>query len=182
MTRRLTEAPRRVHAAAAVKKARERKGPSFETELEEAKAKSAAQLLFRCARRLDAHALRTLPWPEGSPRPRPAHTALLPHVDLDGTRITEIANRLGVSKQAVGQLVDELEAMGLLERIPDPSDGRAKLVCFTEAGRRSLLLGLGHLQSIEADLKRALGARRFDALREALTALDLYLDELEPEG
>ena len=67
---------------------------------------------------------------------RPAHTALFPHIDLSGTRQTALARRMGVSKQAVGQLVSELEQMGALERVPDPSDGRARLVRFAagEAG------------------------------------------------
>ena len=46
---------------------------------------------------------------------RPSHTALLPHIDLEGTRLTVLAERLGVSKQATSQLVGDMEEMGMVE-------------------------------------------------------------------
>jgi hypothetical protein len=49
----------------------------------------------------------------GRPRLRRSHTSLLPHIDLGGTRVTDLAERLGVSKQAASQLVDDLEAIGV---------------------------------------------------------------------
>lgn len=69
---------------------------------------------------------------------QPAHAGVIIHLRGGGLRLTELAERAGVSKQAMGKLVDELEAIGYLERTPDPADGRAKMVRFSRAGRRLL--------------------------------------------
>lgn len=145
-------------------------------ELAAAKAASVAQLLFKAARLLNERAVARARTPPGAPRLRPAHTGLFPHIDLAGTRLTELARRLGISKQAVGQLVDELEQMGAIERVPDPADGRAKLIRFSRRPGRSLLDGLRHLQTIEAELAEELGAERMRALHEGLTALLAVLE------
>lgn len=150
--------------------------PSFPEALEAAKRASTAQLLFRCARLLNERALATLPAEPDEPRPRPAHMALFPHIALEGTRPSELAKRLGVSKQAVGQLVGELEAMGTVERRPDPDDGRAKRVVFTEHGLQSILQGLEHLRRVEAELAEAIGKDTMGSLREALLVLHDHLD------
>lgn len=144
--------------------------------LEALKRSSALQLLFKCARLANdeaiAHARRTL----NAPGLRVAHTALFPHIDLDGTRVTELAARLEVSKQAVGQLVNELEAMGLIERRPDPRDGRAKLVYFA-GGAAGIEQGMNALVQVERDLADAIGADRHAALVDALQALEAVLLE-----
>jgi DNA-binding MarR family transcriptional regulator len=151
--------------------------PAFVERLEQAKAASMGQLLFKCARLLNEQALARVEQPEGTPRIRPAHTSLFPHLDLEGTRLTELARRLGISKQAVGQLVDELEQMQLIERVPDPSDGRAKLIRFAQTKGASLLDGLAHLRRFEAELGEALGAPRMAALHDALGALLVVLED-----
>lgn len=144
---------------------------SYRATLEQAKRASTLQLLFRAARLLDEEALRRVAARPGRPRLRRAHTSLFPHVDLEGTRITDLASRLGVTKQAVSQLVTELEELGVLERAPDPDDARARLVRFTELGRAGLLDGLGLLRELEAECARELGERRMSELRRALLAL-----------
>ena len=140
--------------------------------IEAAKAASTAQLLFRCARLLDAYAIGRLRAVSGQPI-RPAHTKLFPHIDLAGTRPTELARRLGISKQAVGPLVADLEAMGVVERVPDPSDRRARLVRFAAGpdGDHVLLHGLRHLAAVEAELAAALGTGRWSTLHGLLTDL-----------
>ena len=59
---------------------------------------------------------------------------LLGHLDRDGTPQGRLVERLGLSKQAVQQLVDDLVARGVLTRSPDPADRRARIVCFTDQG------------------------------------------------
>jgi DNA-binding MarR family transcriptional regulator len=145
--------------------------PTFAARLEQAKAESVAQLLFKCARLLNEQALARVKLPEGAPRIRPAHTSLFPHIDLAGTRLTELAKRMGISKQAVGQLVDELEQLEVIERIADPEDGRAKLIRFRQRPGASLLDGLAHLRRFETELGDALGPARMAALHDGLTAL-----------
>ncbi|EDM75709.1 transcriptional regulatory protein [Plesiocystis pacifica SIR-1] len=148
----------------------------FVAAVEAVKAQSLAQRLFKCARLLDEQAVARLPTTPGAPRIRPAHTKLYPHIDHGGTRLTELARRMGISKQAVGQLVDDLEAMGALERVPDPEDGRAKLICFSRSPGVSILDGFAVLRDFETELAEAIGAARAARLHRDLGVL---LAELE---
>jgi DNA-binding MarR family transcriptional regulator len=63
-----------------------------------------------------------------------AHIHITRHLDLQGTRLTELAAKAGMSKQAMGDLVDQCEAWGLVTREPDPRDARARIVQFTPTG------------------------------------------------
>ena len=146
-----------------------------EQALEARKRASTAQLLFKCARIVNERAIARLRSETGLPV-RVAHTLLFPHVDFEGVRLTELAEKLGVSKQAVGQLVDELEQMGALERVSDPRDGRAKLIRFSSRGREGIFQGLGVLAEIERELESALGAKRFAELHRALLELADHLE------
>jgi DNA-binding MarR family transcriptional regulator len=62
------------------------------------------------------------------------HGAVLAYLDPDGVRATELSRLSGQYKQIIGTLIDELESLGYVERRPDPSDRRAKLICPTERG------------------------------------------------
>lgn len=156
---------------------------AFRRQLEARKRASTLQLLFKAARlaneRAVAHVRRTRPRSAGLRR---AHTSLFPHIDLAGTRLTELARRVGTSKQAVAQLVDELETMGVLEKHPDPDDGRAKRICFSEAGQTALIDGLEALDEVEAGLTAQMGERRMLALWGALTKLLEVLDAPPDSG
>lgn len=148
-----------------------RMGPkAYADELEEEKSKRTVQLLFKAARLLNERAIGRVRARTGRPV-RVAHTALLPHVDLEGTRLTELAKRLGTSKQAAGQLVDELEEMGLLERAADPTDARAKLVRFSKKGRQAILDGLEVLREIEDEMRAVVGDAKMRATHDALAAV-----------
>ena len=152
-----------------------RRATDERSEIEAAKRVSAGHLLLKAARLLNERAtarVRELARVEF----RTPHTALLPHIDFEGTRLTELAARVGTSKQAVGELVAELEDMGFLRRDPDPADARARLVRFTAHGRRALLHGLSILAEIEAELAVEIGSTRMDRLRADLGRL---LDALE---
>jgi DNA-binding MarR family transcriptional regulator len=143
---------------------------TFKGKLETEKSKSTVQLLFKAARLLNEIAIARVR--EKTKQPvRVAHTTLLPHIDLDGTRLTDLAARLNVTKQAAQQLVDELVEMGILERGPDPNDARAKLVKFSKRGKAGLFEGLATLAEIEGDLKKLVGEAKMRAVHEALTAI-----------
>ncbi|MCR9164892.1 MAG: MarR family winged helix-turn-helix transcriptional regulator [Nannocystaceae bacterium] len=145
-------------------------------EFELRKRSSLGQVLMKAARLLNEQAIDRVR-ARTEQDLRPAHTAVFPHIDLEGTRLTVLAARMGMSKQAVGQLVGELEAMEVVERVPDPSDGRAKLVRFCQRdGKLVLFEGLAVLIEFEAELAEQLGRERIDALHAQLTAL---LDVLE---
>lgn len=79
---------------------------------------------------------------------------------------------MGISKQAVQQLVDGLEAEGILQRLNDPEDRRGKVVVFTEKGLAALSDGEHIKRAIERGYHERLGEARFSALMEALRALD----------
>ena len=67
-----------------------------------------------------------------------AHMGVFQNIDHppEGTRQTELASRMQITKQALGEVVDALEHAGYVERLPDPADRRAKLVRLTPAGER----------------------------------------------
>jgi DNA-binding MarR family transcriptional regulator len=147
-----------------------------EAEIEAAKRESVGHLLLKAARLFNERAIARVRAETGADL-RAAHTALFPHIDFAGTRLTQLAARVGTSKQAVGELVAELEAMGMLRRAVDPADARARLVSFTPRGKRALLHGLGVLGELEAELAEALGKARLDRLRADLTRLLAALQE-----
>jgi DNA-binding MarR family transcriptional regulator len=152
---------------------------SDQARFERAKRHSWAERLFRASRRVNEYALSTLA-SEGLDI-RVSHTTLFPHIDYEGTRLVELAARVGTSKQAVGQLVDDLERQKVLERIPDPSDGRAKLIRFSRRGGFTLLDGLRRLQAVEAVLEAKLGPRDTAHLSRILDRLIDAVDEVQAE-
>ncbi len=79
-----------------------------------------------------------------------AHIHITRHLARKGSRLTELAERAGMSKQAMGDLVDQCEAWGLVTREPDPRDARARLVVFTPTG----LLWLQAFQAAVAQAER----------------------------
>jgi DNA-binding MarR family transcriptional regulator len=140
------------------------------------KEASLAQLLFAAARLYNERAMARVQ--ARVPQARAAHTQLLPYIELGGSRATEVAARVGISKQAVGQLVDELVALGMLEREADPRDRRAQLIRFTEVGLAELVRGFDVLDGIERELGTAVGAATLARLRRDLATLGPALSRL----
>lgn len=151
--------------------------PPRDSELDARKRQSVAQLLFKCARLVNERAIARVNEQPSAIRLRTSHTNLFPHLDFEGVRITELARRLDVSKQAVSQTIAELELMDVVETIPDPSDGRARLARFTDKGRAAILQGLTVLRDIESDIERSIGKSKFEELHRALLALEHMLDQ-----
>lgn len=154
---------------------------SYKQQVEEAKRSSVAQLLFRCARLLNGQAVARLRERSGQEGLRVVHTRLFPHIDLEGTRLTELAKRLEVSKQAASQWVDELSAMGVLEKVADPSDGRARLIRFSQEGQTGLLAGLALLRDVEGELAQEFGVVEMEQLHGLLLRLLPILERREEE-
>ena len=100
-----------------------------------------------------------------------AHTTLLANLDIEGTRITTLAERGGVTKQAMGQLVLELEQRGYVARTADAADARATRVTFTEAGWEFLRDAYEIKLEIDAAYTAILGERRMQSLRSILNML-----------
>ncbi len=106
---------------------------------------------------------------------RIAHTAVFQHVRDAGSRVTELAERAQLTKPTVVYLVNDLEAMGYVERFPDPGDGRAKLVRLTERGLAARQAGRAAVVEIEAEWGAALGEEQMAKLRELLLELRAFL-------
>ena len=73
-----------------------------------------------------------------------------------------------MTKQSIGEIVDDLEALGYVERIPDPADKRAKLICLTQKGRQAQRVGYGLFAKIERAWAKRYGSERVAELRELL--------------
>jgi DNA-binding MarR family transcriptional regulator len=71
---------------------------------------------------------------EGYPEITVVHLNLYRNLDMDGNRLTELASRANMTKQGMQELVDRAEALGFVERRPDPDDRRAKAVAFNNRG------------------------------------------------
>ena len=102
---------------------------------------------------------------------RSAHGAVFQYLDDTGTTVSVLAERARMTKQAMAELVGHLEQRGYVERVPDPSDRRAKLVLATDKGRQIFAIARAGVPEIEARIAEVVGADRVAALREDLEAL-----------
>lgn len=102
---------------------------------------------------------------------KPSHSAVFAQIKADGSRLTALARGANMTPQAMGELVDELEEMGYLERRPDPSDRRAKLIVLTETGRACVAAGVATVGGIEERITATLGERGHRQLRALLAKL-----------
>jgi DNA-binding MarR family transcriptional regulator len=100
-----------------------------------------------------------------------AQARVLMRVDPEGTRLTVLAESAQVTKQTAGFLVDQLEKAGYVERVPDPTDGRARLVRVTEKAKDAVPVANAEMARIEAEWEQHIGKRRMGQLREALDML-----------
>jgi DNA-binding MarR family transcriptional regulator len=117
---------------------------------------------------------------EEFPDLRPAHLIVFQMIDHPpgGTRLTELAERAQMTPQSMGELIDTLEARGYVERIPDPADRRAKLICYTARGWEAHERGAESVAAIQFSWAQRIGADKFDQLIVLLR--ELY-DHLQSE-
>lgn len=108
----------------------------------------------------------------GFPDIRPAHSInLFRVIDAGGTRPGELARRAGITPQAMAEIVRYLEARGYAERVPDPADGRARIVRLTPRGRQASAVAARVFTGLEARWEQHLGQRRMAQLRQMLSEL-----------
>lgn len=98
-----------------------------------------------------------------------AHIHITRHLELQGTRLTDLAQRAGMTKQAMGDLVTQCEAWGLVTREPDPRDARARLVCFT-------VTGLAWLQAFQDAVAQAEREFRIEVGADVATVVKIGLE------
>ncbi|MDQ0379441.1 MarR family winged helix-turn-helix transcriptional regulator [Amycolatopsis thermophila] len=100
-----------------------------------------------------------------------AQARLLQRLNPGGSRLTELAEAAQVTKQTAGFLVDQLERAGYVRRVPDPTDGRARLIQATAKARAAAPIAEDEIARIEKEWEEHVGKRRMTQLREALGKL-----------
>ncbi len=118
--------------------------------------------------------LATAGFPDAPPRFHP----IFENIDPEGTRLTVLAARTGLTHQSVGEVVAELERRRFVERAADPTDGRARLVCLTDDGRAMVRAAIEQIAAIEREWtdrwqSSGLTGDLRVALRRALDDVDL---------
>lgn len=99
---------------------------------------------------------------------RLVHGCVFRYMKEQGLRLTEIAERGNMTKQSAGEVVDDLVALGYVERVPDPDDRRAKIIRLTERGEAAQSFGFRLLAEIEQRWGERYGAERIADLRATL--------------
>lgn len=102
---------------------------------------------------------------------RRAHNAVFVFVPAAGIRLTDLAEAAHLSKQAMGELVDELVGKGYFERVPDPTDGRAKLIVWAERGEEAHRATMELFAGLERELADHLEDDAYDELKSGLLEL-----------
>lgn len=100
-----------------------------------------------------------------------AQARMFQRVDHSGSRLTRLAESAQVTKQTAGVLVDELERGGYVERVPDPTDGRARLIMVTDRGHDVIRVATARQQEIEQRWRDHLGPTASAQLHRALVRL-----------
>lgn len=113
----------------------------------------------------------------GRPDIKPSHNAVFAHLGDDARRAADLAAAAGMTRQSMGELVRELVDLGILEMVPDPSDGRAKLVTFSREGKTFATAGFRHLRAVEDRLEAEFGDE-YEAARRVLERLSDVLDDI----
>jgi DNA-binding MarR family transcriptional regulator len=100
----------------------------------------------------------------------------------DGSRLTDLADQAQMSKQSAGVLVDQLERLGYARRVPDPTDGRARLIVIEERGRQAAEVAMATSTEILAEWTAFLGTRNFTLLHQILDQLREITDPYAHEA
>ena len=104
----------------------------------------------------------------GHPEINLSHSVVLRHIDVDGTPLSVVTKRAGVSRQAVAKVARQLEALGYLATLPDPTDRRAKVLKLTPSGMRLFAACIEAYEAFEGELAQSIGRRRLEQFRNTL--------------
>jgi DNA-binding MarR family transcriptional regulator len=141
---------------------------------------NVGRLLNNAVRKFESRVIELLA--EGGHREvRLSYLHLTRNLDRSGTRATELARRAAMTKQAMTEIIGHCEKLGLVKRTADPSDGRAKIVMFTELGLEWLNSFKEALGQAEREMREELGHQRLQALCSALADYGRTFDPLEAE-
>jgi DNA-binding MarR family transcriptional regulator len=102
---------------------------------------------------------------------RASHDCVFRHLTPEGVRLRYLAECSQLTPPAIGEHVDELERLGYVERVPDPSDRRAKLIRPTKRGAAFMQAAYDALAEIEREWTAVVGAKALTRLRDELAEL-----------
>ena len=117
----------------------------------------------------------------GRPDIKPAHNAVFSIMGAEGERASSLAARAGITRQSMGEVIRELVDLGILEMVPDPEDGRAKVIRYTEEGTRFTNEGFRHIRSLEDRFVEEFG-EDYEAARHVMERVVAVLEELDREA
>lgn len=125
-------------------------------------------LVDRAGRALQADMVREA-HRRGHPEIKQAHNAVFSMLTTSGARAADMAARAGMTRQSMGEVIRDLVALGILEMVPDPADGRAKIVKYTEQGLAFARRGYQHIIDLEAKFAAEFGEKEYATVREVLS-------------
>ncbi|WP_433166447.1 MarR family winged helix-turn-helix transcriptional regulator [Kribbella sp. CA-247076] len=132
-------------------------------------------LVDRANRALQADMVRT-EHRDGHLELKPAHNVVFATLTRDGSRAADMAARAGITRQSMGEVIRELVALDILEMRPDPEDGRAKLVTYTEHGIEVASDGYNHLKDLEERFAAEFGEEDYNTARDVLARIADLVD------
>lgn len=138
---------------------------------------NVGRLLNNARNRFDQRVLEILS-ENGHKEIRFSHFNLIRNLDIEGTIATELAKRAGITKQAMGDIVEQCVQFGIVERVINEQDRRAKIVKFNEAGLEWLEAFRLAITTAEQEMRDELGYLRTDAIVSALKAYSENFDQL----
>jgi DNA-binding MarR family transcriptional regulator len=100
-----------------------------------------------------------------------AQCRVFQRIGPNGSRLKDLADQAQMTKQSASVMVDQLENLGYVRRLPDPTDGRARLIVIEERGRRAVEVVMATLGEIYAEWETYLGTRNFTLLHQILDQL-----------
>jgi DNA-binding MarR family transcriptional regulator len=113
---------------------------------------------------------------------KPAHNSVFATLSAEhGSRAADMANRAGITRQSMGEVIRDLVDLGILEMLPDPEDRRAKLVVYTEHGREVALDGYGYIVELERRFAEEFGEQEYAMVRDVLGRVVGLLEEWSAE-
>lgn len=109
---------------------------------------------------------------------RPAHDPVFATLPSEGARASDMAFRAGITKQSMGEAIRDMVALGLVEMTEDPTDRRAKVVRFTDAGLEVARDGKRHMYALEQQWIEKFGEANYETAREVLEGIvDMMMRE-----
>ena len=114
----------------------------------------------------------------GHPEIKQAFNAVFATLDAAGSRTIDMADKAGITRQSMGEVVREMVRVGLLEMTTDPTDRRAKLVTYTEKGLARAREGYQHILELEQRFVEQFGSDAYEQTRDVLARLTEFVEGL----